>query len=111
VGHRPAASPLREQPDFWNRLARRAWRHQLLPHTTRALRLAARLYETPVDPGIAGSRRAGDRLYVRRLLARDGWGRETRPVTRLAFYVRSHALRMPPLMLARHLWTKARRKG
>jgi hypothetical protein len=98
-----------DQHDFWDRLARRAWRHRLLPHTTRALRLAARLYETPVDPGIAGSRRAGDRLYVRRLLARDGWGRETRPVTRLAFYARSHALRMPPLMLARHLWTKARR--
>jgi hypothetical protein len=30
-------------------------------------------------------------------------------VTRLAFYVRSHWLRMPPGMLARHLWTKALR--
>ena len=30
-------------------------------------------------------------------------------LTRLGFYVRSHWLRMPPLMLARHLWTKARR--
>ena len=96
-------------PDFWDRLARRAWRHRLLPHVTRALRLAARLYKTPVDPAIAGRFRMADRLYVRRLLARDGWGRERRPVTRLAFYVRSHALRMPPLMLAKHLWTKARR--
>jgi hypothetical protein len=96
-------------PDFSDRLASRAWRHRLLPHVTRALRLAARLYETPVDPAIAGSARAADRFYIRRLLVRDGWGRETRPVTRLAFYVRSHALRMPPLMLARHLWTKARR--
>jgi hypothetical protein len=94
---------------FWDRLARRAWRHRLLPHTTRALRLAARLYETPVDPAIAGRFRTADRLYVRRLLARDGWGRETRPLTRQAFYIRSHWLRMPPLMLARHLWTKARR--
>jgi hypothetical protein len=98
-------------PDFWDRLASRAWRHQLLPHVTRAMRLAARLYETPVDPAIAGSPRAGDRLYVRRLLARDGWGRETCPLTRLAFYARSHWLRMPPIMLARHLWTKARRTG
>jgi hypothetical protein len=94
---------------FWDRLARRAWRHRLLPHTTRALRLAARLYETPVDPAIAGRFRMADRLYVRRLLARDGWGRETRPATRMAYYIRSHALRMPPLMLARHLWTKFRR--
>jgi hypothetical protein len=94
--------------DFWNRLARRASRHGLLPHVTRALRLAARVYETPVDPAIAGSLRGADRLYLRRLLARDGWGRQTRPATKMAFYVRSHWLRMPPLMLARHLWQKAR---
>ena len=48
-----------------------------------------------------------DRPYRRRLLVRDGWGRQSHPFTRLAFYVRSHWLRMPPLMLARHLWTKA----
>ena len=52
---------------------------------------------------------AADRLFVRRLLARDGWGRARRPLSRLGFYVRSHWLRMPPLMLARHLWVKARR--
>ena len=52
-----------------------------------------------------------DRLYIRRLLARDSWGRATRPFMRLAFYVRSHWLRMPPLMLARHLWTKWRKGG
>ncbi len=51
-----------------------------------------------------------DRAHIRRLLARDGWGRATRPATRLGFYVRSHMLRMPPLMLARHLWTKARKR-
>jgi hypothetical protein len=96
------------EPEFWDRLGRRARRHQLLPHTPRALRLAARLYETPVNRAVAGRRRAGDSLYLRRLLARDGWGRTTRPATRLAFYVRSHWLRMPPLMLARHLLTKAR---
>ena len=43
-----------------------------------------------------------------RLLARNGWGQPVRPLLRFAFYVRSHWLRMPPLMLARHLWTKAR---
>ena len=94
---------------FWPALAERARRHQLLPQIGRALRLAARLYGTPVDPAVAGRRPPSDRLYERRLLARDGWGRATRPVERLGFYVRSHLLRMPPAMLARHLLKKARR--
>ena len=100
------------EPGFWPLLADRARLHQLLPHVARALRLAARLYGTPVDCAIAGRATAFaaifDDLCERRLLARDGWGRPTRPVLRLAFYIRSHWLRMPPLMLARHLWTKAR---
>ena len=50
-----------------------------------------------------------DRLFRARLLARNAWGQEKRKGLRFAFYVRSHWLRMPPLMLARHLWTKARR--
>jgi hypothetical protein len=50
-----------------------------------------------------------DALYRRRLLARDGWGRQRRPLTRFGFYIRSHLLRMPPAMLARHLWVKARK--
>ena len=45
----------------------------------------------------------------RRMTARDGWGRQTRKLLRLAFYIRSHWLRMPPLMLARHLWVKWRK--
>jgi hypothetical protein len=75
-----------------------------------ALRLADRLFATPVDPRLAGYDRMRDLPFVRRLLARDGWGRPIRPFTRLGFYVRSHWIRMPPLMLARHLWTKARMK-
>jgi hypothetical protein len=75
-----------------------------------ALRLANRIFATPVETRLAGNDRMSDLLFQRRLLARDGWGRATRPLTRLGFYVRSHWLRMPPLMLARHLWTKARAK-
>jgi len=59
--------------------------------------------------GFVGKASGIDRLYIRRVTARHGWGRPTRPVTRLAFYVRSHWLRMPPAMLARHLWTKWRK--
>jgi hypothetical protein len=98
-----------EREDFWPRLAVRAQRHQLRSPVARALRLAAKLYGTPFDTKLAGRADPGDRLFVRRLLARNGWGQETRRGTRLAFYIRSHWLRMPPLMLARHLWTKARR--
>ncbi|HEX8482728.1 MAG TPA: nucleotidyltransferase family protein [Allosphingosinicella sp.] len=123
-------------PDFWPALAERARRHGLLPAVGRAVRLARHLYATPVDwcqapiskplisrgtgfrkKGEKGARHpfargltAADALFRRRLLARDGWGRQRRPLTRLGFYVRSHLLRMPPAMLARHLWVKARRR-
>jgi hypothetical protein len=93
---------------FWPTLAQRAARHELAMPVRRAVRLANRLYGTPVPPGWGG-RAAGDALYTRRLLARDGWGRQPYPFTRLGFYVRSHGLRMPPAMLARHLWIKATR--
>ncbi len=94
--------------DFWRKLEERARLHQLLPEVRRALRLAHRLYRTPT--GERGQRMPpSDRLFERRLLARNGWGQGIREPLRLAFYVRSHWLRMPPLMLARHLWTKARR--
>jgi hypothetical protein len=93
---------------FWPALRERSELHGLLPAVARAVRLAHRFYGTP--SGWSGSN-AADALYRRRLLARDGWGRTTRPLTRLGFYVRSHMLRMPPAMLARHLWVKARKKG
>jgi Uncharacterised nucleotidyltransferase len=95
--------------EFTVELRERAWEHDLIPAVARALRLARALFGTEVDSRLAGRSRLSDRLFIRRLLARDGWGRERRPALRLAFYVRSHWLRMPPAMLARHLWTKARR--
>ncbi len=93
---------------FWRRLAERAALHGLRRHVALALRLASRLYRTPVDVALAGAPRFSDRLFEARLLARNGWGQERRKLLRLAFYIRSHWLRMPPLMLARHLWVKAR---
>ncbi len=97
--------------EFWMELNIRAKTHDLVKELERALRLAARLYETPVYRFSAGQTQFADYFYVRRLLARDGYGRETRKLTRFAFYVRSHWLRMPPVMLARHLWTKWRKGG
>ena len=79
-----------------------ARRHGLYREVTRSLRLVEVLFGEGMASGI-------DRAYIRRVTARDGWGRPTRPLTRLAFYVRSHWLRMPPAMLVRHLWTKWRK--
>ncbi|WP_419825321.1 nucleotidyltransferase family protein [Sphingomonas sp.] len=95
-----------DDADFWTKLGARARLHGLVDAVGRALRLAADLYATPV-PAAPHRRHPNDAVYRRRLLARDGWGRQTRPVTRLAFYVRSHWLRMPPHLLARHLLVKA----
>jgi hypothetical protein len=95
---------------FTGELLERARKHGLTPAVARALRLARSLYGTPFDERLAGRVHLSDRLFRRRLLARDGWGRARHPLTRLGFYVRSHLLRMPPLMLARHLWIKARKR-
>lgn len=84
-------------------LASRAARHGLTPHVRQAQRLAAAFY----GPGARLT--LWDRLIRARLLARDGWGRETRKALVFAFFLRSHWIRMPPLMLARHLWTKWRK--
>ena len=98
-----------EAPDYWAQLLERARLHGLVPHVSRALRLSQHLFETPVDAFLAYEARKGDIFYMGRLLARNGWGQETRKILRLAFYIRSHWLRMPPLMLARHLWVKWQR--
>ncbi len=97
-----------QRQGFWQRLAGRARRHRLEPEVGRAMRLAARLYSTPVDSACAGRRSLWDGWFERRLLARNGWGQATRPALRFGFYLRSHRLRMPPLLLARHLLVKAR---
>ena len=90
-------------------LTRRAERHGVAAHVRQAQRIAGALY------GQGDARLTlWDRIMIRRLLARDGWGRERRKGLRFAFYVRSHWLRMPPMMLARHLfakWRKGHRPG
>jgi hypothetical protein len=87
------------------RLAERAERHGIGRHVAQARRLAAALYGDARGEWLS----LWDRAVMWRLMARDGWGRETRKLLRFAFYVRSHWLRMPPMMLARHLFTKWRK--
>jgi hypothetical protein len=102
-----------EIPDYFLSLGEEAAAHGLYWQTMRALRLSYHLFGTPLIAYRQPSRityepQRSDRLFIRRLLARDGWGRQRRPATRLAFYLRGHWMRMPPLMLARHLIRKAR---
>jgi hypothetical protein len=92
---------------LFERLRQRARVHGLSPDVERALRLSSELFQTPIS--LARARQKSDNLFSALILARDGWGRPTRPLLRLAFYIRSHWLRMPPLMLARHLWIKWRK--
>ena len=99
------------EPGFWDRLAEHGRLHELAPDVARALRLAAALYGTPVPASARGQAKVTDAWFRRRLLARDGWGQPTRRSLRSAFYLRSHWMRMPPMMLARHLWVKARRQS
>jgi Uncharacterised nucleotidyltransferase len=84
-------------------LRNRAQMHGLLAETDRTLRLVAMIFGDGAPPAIA------DRLYLARLTARDGWGRESHKLLRFAFYARSHLIRMPLPMLVRHLFTKWRR--
>ncbi|KAA9020935.1 nucleotidyltransferase domain-containing protein [Sphingobium limneticum] len=84
-------------------LEARAARHGLARHVGQARRLAGALY------GDGARLTLWDRLVRARLLARNGWGQESRKLLVFAFYIRSHWLRIPPAMLMRHLWTKWRK--
>ncbi|MEM1131483.1 MAG: nucleotidyltransferase family protein [Pseudomonadota bacterium] len=93
----------------WQALEGRARSHDLWPAVRGTLQLSHNLYGTvwPQSWGAKWGRR--EALFRRRLLARNGWGQETHHLLRFIIYIRSHWLRMPPLMLARHLWIKWRK--
>jgi Uncharacterised nucleotidyltransferase len=103
-----------QEPDFFLSLTEDASRHGLSKAVSRALRISTDLfgtelrhYTSPLKTDYGWNRQ--DKWYVMRLTARDNWGRGTRKFIRLIFYIRSHWLRMPPLMLAKHLWVKWRK--
>jgi hypothetical protein len=98
----------KKDDNFWPKLQARAQQHELWGAVHLAARLARELYGTDIPPSLQ-IRGNADLFFIRRLLARDEWGRGTAKFTRLAFYIRSHWLRMPPMMLMRHLWTKWRK--
>jgi hypothetical protein len=97
-----------QHADFWGALDVRAAHHGLAKDVRRAVRLSAQVFATEIPADWSGVHKA-DALFIRRMLARDEWGRGSAKFTRLIFYIRSHWLRMPPIMLAAHLWTKWRK--
>ena len=107
-------------PGFWPLLAERARRHGLQRLLFYALRYTQRVFRTPVPRAVTeqsaawGPGRAMRALMDRLWLAaldpmpdprRGAW----RQTALFALYLRGHWLRMPPLMLARHLSIKALR--
>lgn len=106
------------RPGFWEGLAARARLLQLTRPLFYALRYTERLLGTPLPPEAAAAREAGrpnpvllalmDSLFHRALLPMhascgDGWS----GLARFMIYLRGNWLRMPPLLLARHLFHKA----
>jgi hypothetical protein len=110
----------RNEPDFWQQLVPRARQLQLTGPLHYALRYAGRLLQTPIPEAVVaeaarggpwwGAARAMDWLALRALVPEacdgDSWAGSA---ARLALYIRSHWLRMPPWLLARHLTRKAMR--
>jgi Uncharacterised nucleotidyltransferase len=97
-----------DSPEFWARLHARVHVHGLAEAVTRSLRLCAELLETPI-PKQHDRWHRQDKWYRARILARDGWGRQERPLFRFVFYLRAHLIRMPLHLLIPHLWTKWRK--
>lgn len=104
---------------FWDGLTSRAQTMDLERPLFYALRYCARWLETPVPESATVKGPNATTLSImdgltRRALLPDGWrGPSSRAqLARWVLYVRSHWLRMPPILLARHLlrkaWSRAR---
>lgn len=101
-------------PDFWRRFWPRAAELELARPAFYGLRYAAQLLDSPIPTEVLRASEAArppapvlalmDRLVPRALFPQhpDHHSRRT-AIARLLLYMRSHWLRMPPLMLARHL--------
>lgn len=109
------------QPDFWATLTGQASLHQLERPLGHAVLHCATLLGTPVPPDIHVWARKRQRWWLVSAVTRWAMarrfadaGRTPQSVSgrlaRLLLLARSHWLKMPPLMLARHLWHKARKR-
>ena len=108
-------------PEFWPQLVERAAELELLQPLYYGLRYASAILGTSVPPDIleqtiqAGPspplRPLMDLLFVRALRPdHPSASDRLTPLARKLLYVRAHWLRMPPLLLIRHLTIKATRR-
>jgi hypothetical protein len=106
------------EPGFWSALPARARELELARALFYALRYCRRLLGTPVPPEVEAALREDapgrpllwlmDRLFGRVLLPyHPSCEDRFSGLARFALYVRGNWLRMPPLLLARHLFHKA----
>lgn len=101
--------------EFWIDFVREAGELELTRPAHYALRYASRLLGTPVGAeGVSAMRAWRPPAPVQRLMdslvERTILGTGTSSAAAYALYVRSHWLRMPPLLLARHLLRKSLRR-
>ncbi|TFW30695.1 nucleotidyltransferase domain-containing protein [Massilia horti] len=107
-----------DQPGFWEQLPARAQELELARPLFYALRYAVRLLHAPVPASVLEAAAAGrpnrlllalmDQLFERVLLPfHPSCSDPLSGMARLLLYIRGNWLRMPPLMLARHLFHKA----
>lgn len=106
-----------ELPSFWPTLVARAQELELTRSLFYALRYAARILHTPIPPSIVQAAQIGrpnrflavlmDQLFARAFLPThpscSDW---LTAAARSVLYIRATWLRMPPLLLARHLFHK-----
>jgi len=103
-----------EEPGFWERLVPRAERLDLARPMFYGLRYAQRILGTPIPhPTLSAARRSApaapilwlmDRLVPRALMQdHPDCPSRVSALCRWLLFVRSHWIRMPPLLLARHL--------
>jgi hypothetical protein len=108
-----------QEPHFWEGFWSRAEQLDLARPVFYGLRYASRLLGTPVPESVLMASRAGappapviwlmDRLVPAALFPQHPERhRSGTALARLALYIRSHWVRMPPLMLVSHLTYKFR---
>jgi hypothetical protein len=106
------------EPGFWPQLAARAGELELARPLFYALRYARSLLGTPVPPAVLAAADAGrpnrallalmDQLFERALLPMHASCADRfSGLARFLLYLRGNWLRMPPLLLSRHLFHKA----
>jgi hypothetical protein len=106
------------EPAFWGALLGRAEQLGLRRALHHGLWCASAVLGTPVPPTVRTAVANWGPGFLAALALRAAWLRALRsphpttadaatPLAMFALYVRAHWLRMPPLMLARHLFVKA----